>query len=74
MNQKEKKKHCCRHCSIEEHKREPLWIKSDSDFCEIEDCENGKRLAICRNGVDFDWSFIEINFCPICGKKFNNHE
>jgi ribosomal protein S12 methylthiotransferase accessory factor YcaO len=71
MNQKEKENNCCPHCSIEEHKREPLWRKSESDFCEIEDFENSKRIAICRNAVEFDWSFITINFCPICGRDFS---
>lgn len=64
----------CPHCQVNEHEREPLWKESDSDFCEIEDFEGGKQIATCRNGVDFDWSFVKINFCPICGRDFSKQE
>ena len=74
MNQTEKENNCCPHCIAEEHKREPLWIGTDehSDFSIVEDFEGHKRIATCRNAVEFDWSYIEINFCPKCGKQLKN--
>ncbi|MGG5373381.1 hypothetical protein [Enterococcus sp. AZ196] len=69
-----KNKNKCPHCTGPESERKPLWEESESDHCEIEDFKGGKQLAICRNGVEFDWSFINIKFCPICGRDFNKPE